>query len=76
MTEPYSYVNTVHFLKTVSSKVIFNMVIFLFYPNYGHQEYTDIQNILKERETNLCLAFNLLYQVYGDLSSSEFKTST
>ena len=50
MSEQYSYVNTVHFLKTVSSKVIFNAVIFLFYPNYGHKEYTDIQNILKKKK--------------------------
>jgi len=60
MSEQYSYVNIVHFLKTVSSKVIFNAVIFLFCPNYGHKEYTDIQNILKkkkrerEREKQIC----------------------
>ena len=65
MSEQYSYVNTVHFLKTVSSKVIFNAVIFLFYPNYGHKEYTDIQNILKKKKKKT-----------KDLNNSEFKTST
>ena len=67
MSEQYSNVNTVHFLKTVSSKVIFNAVIFFFYPNYGHKEYTDIQNMLKKkntRETNLCLDF-IIPNVWG-----------